>query len=195
MKNAFAGPEWSVAFAMVAFLAIAFLTTGPLLVALLHPWPPVRFLGALGTLVPCMIQAGVARRAAGGSGLEGLTFPLCGVLLSGVVLYSTVAAVVRGGILWRGTFYSLEALRRGYVRRSDYPRERAVGWPRTRGGLVTATASARFLGVSSTGRAEESNGTLDRSSLAGRPSGQDGALPARAREPVRAPVAPSAPFK
>jgi GT2 family glycosyltransferase len=130
VKNAFAGPEWSVGFAFVAFLAIALLTTGPLLVALLHPWPLARWLGALGTLAPCVLQAGLARRAAGGSGLEGLTFPLCGLLLSGVVLYSTLAAVVRGGIVWRGTFYSLEALRRGYVRRSAYPREGAVGWPK-----------------------------------------------------------------
>ena len=130
VKNAFAGPEWRVGFATVALLTIAFVTTGPLLVALLHPWPLVRGLGVLGTLVPCAIQAGLARRTAAGSGLEGLTFPLCGILLSGVVLCSTLTALARGRVLWRGTFYSLEALRRGCVRRRDYSPDRAVGWPR-----------------------------------------------------------------
>jgi hypothetical protein len=119
-----------VGFATVAFLAVAFVSASPLLVALLHPWPVARGLGVLGMLVPCAIQAGLARRTAAGSGLEGLTFPLCGILLAGVVLCSTLTALARGGILWRGTFYPLDALRRGCVRRSDYSPERAVGWPR-----------------------------------------------------------------
>jgi hypothetical protein len=76
-----------------------------------------------------LLHGAVARRAADGTGLEGLTFPFGGLLLSGIVLYSMVAALLRGGIFWRGTFYSLHELRRGYVRRSDWPQERAVGWP------------------------------------------------------------------
>lgn len=129
LKNAFAGTEWRVGVAMEALLAIAFLTTGPLLVASLHPWPLARAIGVLGTLIPCIIHGVLARRMAAGSGLEGLTFPLCGLLLSGVVLCSTLAALARGGILWRGTFYPLEALRRGCVRRSEYSPDRSVGWP------------------------------------------------------------------
>jgi hypothetical protein len=129
VKNMFAGPEWSVGIALVAVVAVAFVSAGPALCALAHPWSWVRALGILGTLGPMLLHGAVARRAADGTGLEGLTFPFGGLLLSGIVLYSMVAALLRGGIFWRGTFYSLHELRRGYVRRSDWPQERAVGWP------------------------------------------------------------------
>jgi hypothetical protein len=129
VKNTFAGPEWSVGMALVAVAAVGLLSAAPPLCAALHPWAFARLLGVLGTLGPMALHGVVARRAAGGSGLEGLAFPLCGLLLSGVVLYSTLAAVWRGGIFWRGTFYPLAELRRGYVRRRDWPQRGAVGWP------------------------------------------------------------------
>jgi hypothetical protein len=108
---------------------VAGLAVGPLLGAVLHPWTGARVLGGLGTAAAMAVHAGVARRAAGGTGLEAALFPLCGLLLAGVVLASTSVALWRGGIVWRGTFYPLSALRRGYVKRSDWPIERAVGWP------------------------------------------------------------------
>jgi hypothetical protein len=132
-KNAFAGAEWSLATALLGVVSIFLLSVGPLLAFLLLSGAPGRVLGLLGTLAPAAINGTLARRAAAGSGLEGLAFPLSGALLAGVLLWSALVATLRGGIVWRGTFYPLDTLRRGCVRRSDWPAARAVGWPAERG--------------------------------------------------------------
>ncbi len=49
------------------------------------------------------------------SALIGLTFPICSICFLGTVIRSAVLAYRRGGIWWRGTFYRLDALRRGSV--------------------------------------------------------------------------------
>ena len=47
--------------------------------------------------------------------LVGLTFPICAIGFLGTVLRSVMLAHYRGGIWWRGTFYQMDALRRGSV--------------------------------------------------------------------------------
>jgi hypothetical protein len=103
-------------------------SVGPLL-GLLHPAPLVQVFGFLGWLVPMVMQGAVARRVSGGSGLEGLFYPLGVLLVAGVFAHSAFLAVTRGGIYWRGTFYAIGTLRKGCVRERDYPVSRAVGWP------------------------------------------------------------------
>lgn len=49
------------------------------------------------------------------SPLYALTHPLGAVLFSYIVLRSVVVTLWRGGVLWRGTFYPLEKLRKGLV--------------------------------------------------------------------------------
>jgi len=44
-----------------------------------------------------------------------LTMPLGAVLFSYMLLRSMVFTLKQGGIIWRGTFYPLEALKRGAV--------------------------------------------------------------------------------
>jgi cellulose synthase/poly-beta-1,6-N-acetylglucosamine synthase-like glycosyltransferase len=129
VKNAFAGAEWSLATAAVSAVSIALLSAAPLAALLLLPSWPLRFVGLLGTLAPAVIHGATAKRAAQGTGLEGLVFPLCGVLLAGVLMWSAVLALARQGIFWRGTFYRLDDLRRGCLRRRDWPVSGAVGWP------------------------------------------------------------------
>jgi hypothetical protein len=78
--------------------------------------------------LPILMVGASARRLSGGSGLEGLMAPLAAVTLGGVVAWSTLLALARGGIVWRGTFYPLAELRRRCVREWGMSAADAVGW-------------------------------------------------------------------
>ena len=129
VKNLFAAAEWSWARTLPGALLLVAVSVLPLVAVVAAPAAAPRLLGALGLLLPVTLHGLMARRACGGSGLEGLSFPACGVLLALVLLWSAAAATARGGIVWRGTRYPLAALRRGCVRERDWPAARAVGWP------------------------------------------------------------------
>ena len=128
MKNAFAGAEyrWSVAFAAAGALLATSL--GPPLAALLAPEASARLVGLAGWALAAGVVGTVARRFGGGSGLEGVLVPFTGPALAAVVLTSALVTTARGGIVWRGTRYPLDELRRGCVRERDWPPEAAVGW-------------------------------------------------------------------
>ena len=49
------------------------------------------------------------------SPLYALTHPIGAAIFSYMLLRSTVVTLAQGGIVWRETFYPLEALRRGLV--------------------------------------------------------------------------------
>ena len=129
IKNAFAGLEWSLPRAVGFALALPVFTTAPGVIAFLAGSPATKALAAWATLVPMLMGGAVARRAIGGTGVEGVMLPLCGPLLSIVALASAALALWRRGIVWRGTFYPLAELRRGCVREGDWPLAGAVGWP------------------------------------------------------------------
>jgi hypothetical protein len=84
--------------------------------------------GVVGWLLGAAVVGVVARRFAGGTGLEGLLLPLTGTALASVILASAVVTTARGGIVWRGTRYPLAELRAGCVRERDWSPARAVGW-------------------------------------------------------------------
>jgi glycosyltransferase involved in cell wall biosynthesis len=127
-KNAFAGFEWNTALAAIGVMGIV--------AAVLLPWATFFVDGpawsgpvALAALALPMVQVGAtARRMSGGSGLEGLIAPIAALALALVIARSTVLALVRGGIFWRGTFYPLALLRKHCVREWGMSAERAVGW-------------------------------------------------------------------
>ncbi|MEO8358441.1 MAG: glycosyltransferase [Vicinamibacteria bacterium] len=127
-KNAFAGCEWNTALAIFAVggvVCAAVFPYLPLVVALpLWTYPFALVAG----LLPVLMAAGSARRMSGGSGLEGLLAPVGAVALGGVIAWSTALALVRRGIIWRGTFYPLSELRRRCVREFGMSTENAVGW-------------------------------------------------------------------
>jgi hypothetical protein len=129
MKNACAGAEWHLALVLLGALFFLLVSIGPLAVLVQGGSLLAVGLALPGLLLPVLLSGAVARRTAGGHGFEGLLFPLCGVLLAGVLLWSAVLVTVRGGIVWRGTFYPLSVLRPGCVRRRDYPASGAPGWP------------------------------------------------------------------
>ncbi len=127
VKNAFAGVEYRWTGALAAAAQLAFLSAAPPAAALLAAGP-ARGL-ALGALAACVaVHAVVARRFAGGSGLEALLAPLAGVALAGVFVASAAAATLGDGVVWRGTRYRLPELRAGGVRAADYPAAGAPGW-------------------------------------------------------------------
>jgi hypothetical protein len=86
---------------------------GPL-AAVLFGSGPARWFGALAVSFLLFLhlrgtrEAGVRRRAA-------LLYPLMAVVLAWIVIRAMVLTLWQGGIVWRGTFYSLSELRRNRV--------------------------------------------------------------------------------
>ena len=106
-KNAFGGLGYSLAFALLASLVTLIGSIAPL-------W--LLCTGHLGWgLLGLLSMQACALASAPGLGSPrwaGFFFPLAGVLLVYIMLRSAWLCLSRGGIVWRGTFYSLEELRR-----------------------------------------------------------------------------------
>jgi len=112
-KNFFAGSGFSVP--MVVFSVTALLTMNVLpFFGLIfgHGW--VRIFSAVAVIIALSMHAAVdlVFRI---SPLYCLTMPIGAVLFSYMLLRSTVITLKQGGIIWRGTFYPLDQLKRGAV--------------------------------------------------------------------------------
>jgi hypothetical protein len=128
VKNAFAATEYRLGRAARISAGLALLGLAPLVCTLAGP-VPARVLGLAALVLSAALHGAVARRVGGGTGLEGLAFAPCALLLSAVLIASAVVAVVHGSVVWRGTRYPLAALRAGCVRASEWPAGGAAGWP------------------------------------------------------------------
>ncbi|MCP3981236.1 MAG: glycosyltransferase [bacterium] len=112
-KNMFAMFDFSL-FRALGFVALSTLATvgaaagavlgGPFGLAAAAAW--------LSTAVPAAIAA---RRTGWGVGAAFLTPPMS-LIVTAAVAHSALTTMRRGGVRWRGTFYSLERLREGGVR-------------------------------------------------------------------------------
>lgn len=101
-KNAFGGLGYSPAFAVLAAS-----------ITLVGSLAPLWLLGCgyLGWGLLGLLCMQVCTWVLGGPRWVGLFFPLAGVVLSYTMLRSCWLGMRRGGIVWRGTFYSLAELR------------------------------------------------------------------------------------
>ena len=129
VKNAFAALEYRTGLALAAAALGAFAALGPLLLALLAPSHVARLLAAAALALSVLHHAISARGLARTSGVEGLLLPPCLLVLSAVLVASAAAALLRGGVTWRGTAYCLEELRARCLRDADLPAAGAAGWP------------------------------------------------------------------
>ncbi len=112
-KNAFGSmARYSVGWTMAIVAATVFGFIAPFLplLAPAGPWVwaiPGTALAALAT------HAVIARRRLGHSVASGLLTPVANLTMAWAVTLSTVRCLRQGGIVWRGTLYPLEKLRKG----------------------------------------------------------------------------------
>ncbi len=112
-KNMFAAMSFSVPLAFFHLGQMFFATVAPLLgLVLAGGWARV-FAGA-SVAVMILFHAGACRRMKV-SYWYALTDPLGMLILSYIVMRSMIVTLARGGVVWRGTFYPIEELRRGSV--------------------------------------------------------------------------------
>ncbi|HWZ26280.1 MAG TPA: glycosyltransferase family 2 protein [Verrucomicrobiae bacterium] len=112
-KNFFAGSGFSVTRVMASILGLLLMNVLPFAGLFFgHGWVRI-FAGICVAIVLCF-HAGVdiVMRV---SPLYCFTVPIGAVIFSYMLLRSTVYTLKQGGIIWRGTFYPLEALKRGAV--------------------------------------------------------------------------------
>jgi len=111
-KNAFAGLRYRVVLALVASLGIASHALIPLDAFRHGPW---------GVAAGIVTYLGIAlafqsnRRVHGVSPLLALFFAPCALVEAWAFFRSTMLTLLRGGVVWRGTFYSLTELRRNAI--------------------------------------------------------------------------------
>ena len=113
VKNAFASFDFSLPRTAAGLCGIALSALYPVF-ALLPPVAPARWL-ALCTLLAMVGGAYAMRRVTDADARYGLAYPLAGLMVIGIILRSTWVTLSRRGIVWRGTCYPLEELRRGIV--------------------------------------------------------------------------------
>jgi glycosyltransferase involved in cell wall biosynthesis len=109
-KNFFAILHYNTCFAVLAVSGILAVNLGPFAgVWIAHGWAQAGFIASLVTLVA--IYVGMARRS-DISPVYVLLHPIATLLFSYAILRSVVLTLVRGGVIWRGTWYSLAELRK-----------------------------------------------------------------------------------
>ncbi|HEY4901660.1 MAG TPA: glycosyltransferase [Terriglobales bacterium] len=109
-KNFFAILHYNTAFAMLAVCGMLVVNLGPFVGFWIAPgWARAGFIAALVTMVA--IYAGMSRRS-DISPFYVLLHPLGTILFNYAVVRSVVLTLARGGVIWRGTWYSLAELRK-----------------------------------------------------------------------------------
>jgi len=112
-KNGFCGADYQVLKSLRGFFILTALGIVPL-AGTIFAADGSRLLFAC-TLAAQMGLLGMAAKRNGSSFIHGMAFPVCCLAIGFALLRSMVLALWRGGIIWRGTLYPLDALRRGLV--------------------------------------------------------------------------------
>jgi hypothetical protein len=112
-KNAFSGTDYRVGYALWGAFFYLLCGVWPWL-ALLATSGPTRLLNGAVVLLVTLIFADTARFH-GARPWHAVGFPLCAAFFSWIIVRTLVLNLVRGGITWRGTFYSLKELKKNRI--------------------------------------------------------------------------------
>jgi cellulose synthase/poly-beta-1,6-N-acetylglucosamine synthase-like glycosyltransferase len=113
VKNAFASFDFSLLRASAGICALALTALYPVF-ALAVPVVPARWLAAF-TLLAMVAGAHTLHRITDADARYGLAYPVAALVLIGIVMRSTWMTLRQRGIVWRGTRYPLDELKRGLV--------------------------------------------------------------------------------
>ena len=112
-KNFFAGAQFRISLTAAQILGLIVMNVLPFVGLFFgHGW--IRLLAGTAVLISLSFQfaVDVVMRV---PPLYCLTLPLGALIFSYMILRSTIITLRQGGIIWRGTFYPLDELRRGVV--------------------------------------------------------------------------------
>jgi glycosyltransferase involved in cell wall biosynthesis len=109
-KNIFATFRFRLSLLLGAWLGLFLLCFAPL-AALMGPWP-IRSAGLVSVAMIATLYALASRYYNRVRLGYILTFPVAAALVLYAMLRSTLVTLLRGGVVWRGTFYPLRELRR-----------------------------------------------------------------------------------
>src|SRR5882762_8710738 len=112
-KNFFAAFGYDLGFVAAGISSLLLLNVAPFLGIIFgHGW--IRIFAAIALVIALCFYGGTAASMRV-SPLYSLTYPLGAILLSHMLLRSAVVTLKQGGVVWRGTFYPLDELKRGIV--------------------------------------------------------------------------------
>ena len=112
-KNFFAAAGFRLWLTCWGLIALFLMFIFPLLeLPFVHGW--TRIFAAVAVAIPILVEMGVALEF-GASPFFAFTYPIGAILFGWMQLRSAIVTLRQGGIVWRGTFYPLEELKRGLV--------------------------------------------------------------------------------
>ncbi|HEV2315169.1 MAG TPA: glycosyltransferase [Candidatus Acidoferrales bacterium] len=112
-KNMFAGFDFNVAKTLAGVAGIFVISVLPIL-GIIFARGPGQIAAGVAAAVGMLFEAHLMTQAKA-SRWFGVTHALGALIVSYIIVRSMVVTLGRGGVVWRGTFYALEELKRGLV--------------------------------------------------------------------------------
>jgi Glycosyl transferase family 2 len=112
-KNFFAASGYSLPLALLQIFGLVLMCDVPVIaLPFVHGW--ARLFAAIAVALPLIATAGVALEFRAPIAYA-LTYPIGALIFAWMLTRSMIVTLWQGGIIWRGTFYPLDELRRGVV--------------------------------------------------------------------------------
>jgi hypothetical protein len=112
-KNFFAASGYKLHVTAVQVFGLLMMCVFPALaLPFAHGW--ARVFAGIAAAVPLIIEGAVAREFKT-SPVWALTYPIGALIFAWMLARSAIVTLWQGGIVWRGTFYPLDELKRGVV--------------------------------------------------------------------------------
>jgi len=112
-KNMFAGFDFNIAKTLAGVAGIFVISVLPIL-GIIFARGPAQIAAGVAAVVAMLFEAQLMMQAKA-SRWFGVTHALGAVIVCYIIVRSMVVTLGRGGVVWRGTFYALEELKRGLV--------------------------------------------------------------------------------